>query len=215
MSGRPTACTVDDCERAHYSRGLCRTHYKRWLAHGDEFDRSPARPYVSGGTCVVDGCSKRRHAHSMCRAHLGRLQRWGDASLGLVLTPAIERLLRRVVIDPETGCWVWHGALQPNGYGTIGRGGKTAGNSLTHQVTYRHFVGPVPDGLDLDHLCRNRACCNPDHLEPVTRSENIRRGLQGVLRPPRTHCRNGHATTANRCPECRAAAYQRARARAA
>lgn len=210
-----STCTIGGCERQHYARGWCKTHYKRWLAHGDGFDSCPPRSYVKGGTCAVDGCTAQRHANSMCKAHFGRWSRWGDATFGVVLTPAIERMMRRILVDAGSGCWVWQGARNPGGYGVIGRGGRGGGNSFTHRLAFEHFVGPVPAGLELDHLCRNRACCNPDHLEPVTRAENVRRGLHVALRPPRTQCRNGHATTAKRCPECRAAAYQRARARAA
>src|SRR5690606_7471316 len=64
-----------------------------------------------------------------------------------------------------------------------------------HRVTYEAFVGPIPEGLEVDHLCRNRACCNPEHLEPVTRSENRRRAWRDAPRPPRplaAECRKGH-----------------------
>ena len=99
--------------------------------------------------------------------------------------------MAKVVVD-ESGCWIFTGALS-EGYGTIGRGRRGEGNVRAHRVTYERLVGPVPEGLDLDHLCRNRACCNPAHLEPVTRSENARRGARWDVRP--THCKNGHEFT--------------------
>ena len=110
-------------------------------------------------------------------------------------TPAIDRVLRR--ISDVGGCWVFEGALSADGYGVVGRGGREGGNALTHRVTYEHFVAEVPPGLDLDHLCRNRACCNPWHLEPVTRLENVRRGARGPGYGPRerTHCKQGHPFT--------------------
>lgn len=112
--------------------------------------------------------------------------------MGVKPTAPIERLLRRCVED-ENGCWLFQGATKA-GYGVIGLGGKGAGNALTHRVTYTYFIGPVPDGLDLDHLCRVRGCCNPWHLDPVTRVVNANRGLRGTgYRDPR--CKNGHEYT--------------------
>lgn len=90
--------------------------------------------------------------------------------------PIRERLESRRQID-ETGCWVWTGALSAKGYGQIRLpGGSTA---YTHRESYVEFVGPIPAGLHIDHLCRNRSCFNPDHLEPVTPQENARRGETG------------------------------------
>ncbi len=63
---------------------------------------------------------------------------------------------------------------------------------MVHRVTYETFVGPIPEGLEIDHLCRNRLCCNPVHLEAVTRKENVRRGLACALKPKKTHCSRGH-----------------------
>ena len=71
------------------------------------------------------------------------------------------------------GCWEWQGALN-DGYGIVGRDGTTR---RVHRVVYEALVGPIPNGMDLDHLCRNRRCCNVLHLEPVTRRENLARGI--------------------------------------
>ena len=81
-------------------------------------------------------------------------------------------------------CIPWLGSLFPNGYGRLD--GRVA-----HRVIYEALIGPVPEGLQLDHLCRNRACVNVNHLEPVTQRENIRRGS----RPNQTHCKRGHEYT--------------------
>lgn len=77
------------------------------------------------------------------------------------------------VVDPETGCWNFTGSVSKDGYGRRSFDGKM---TTAHRSVYEQLRGPIPDGLDLDHLCRNRRCVNPDHLEPVTRRVNVMRG---------------------------------------
>jgi len=78
---------------------------------------------------------------------------------------------------PETGCLVFTGAIQSNGYGKAQKGRRGDGTDYTHRIVWRGLMGEIPEGLDLDHLCRNRACVNVAHLEPVTRSTNLKRGV--------------------------------------
>ena len=89
------------------------------------------------------------------------------------------------LIDLDSGCWVWQRAKTTAGYGTLTFGGKTR---YAHRVFYEAYVGDIPQGLVLDHLCRNPGCCNPDHLEPVTFAENMRRAR-------RVSCKRGHLLT--------------------
>jgi hypothetical protein len=85
------------------------------------------------------------------------------------------------VIDPVTGCWVWQLAVNGRGYGQARVEGRRDRQFPAHRVMYERHRGPIPAGLVIDHLCRNRRCVNPAHLEPVTGIENIRRGINVKL----------------------------------
>jgi hypothetical protein len=103
----------------------------------------------------------------------------------------LTRLMARVVVA-ESGCWEWQGALDQAGYGRMGLANQRTGN--THRVSYKLHVGPIPAGFVVDHLCRNRRCCNPDHLEAITRKENTLRGMgPTAVNAAKTECQNGHA----------------------
>ena len=89
-------------------------------------------------------------------------------------------------------CWIWTAGLHFRGYGEVWDESLRDGK-LAHRYVYERLVGPVPDGLVLDHLCRNRRCVNPEHLEPVTHRENILRGTgQSARNAAKTECVHGH-----------------------
>lgn len=109
----------------------------------------------------------------------------------------LQRLTDRTIFDETvTGCWLWQGFRDPRGYGRISLGGRPA---LTHRAAWEAKFGPIPDGVEPDHLCRVTSCWNWDHLELVTRQENILRGdnprLQRERHAARTHCKQGHELT--------------------
>lgn len=99
-------------------------------------------------------------------------------------------------VDKTGECWEWTAYRLKCGYGRFGVGGSAKNGGrivMAHRWAYENLVGPIPNGLQLDHLCRNRGCVNPEHLEPVTVRENLRRGEGWSGRNARkTHCPKGH-----------------------
>lgn len=117
-------------------------------------------------------------------------------------------LFRTKIRVAENGCWEWTGSKRRRGYGRYGGGNKAR---AAHRISYEALIGPIPDDLELDHLCRCTSCVNPAHLEPVTTVENIRRAR--AVRPASEFCKAGHALTPEntysypngkrRCRKCR------------
>lgn len=119
-----------------------------------------------------------------------------------------ERFMAKVEVQPD-GCWTWTAAVYPAGYGMFAvRRFNAPGyqSALAHRWAYRYFVGEVPDGLVLDHICHSRACpggytcphrrcVNPAHLEPVIQAVNAARGQGGQEHGRKTHCLRGHELT--------------------
>lgn len=101
----------------------------------------------------------------------------------------LERFEAKVDTPNEVDCWEWTAALR-NGYGVFGvRAGKVV---YAHRFMWEIYVGPIPEGMQLDHLCRNRKCVNPDHLEPVTQRENLIRGNGWASKARQKTCIRGH-----------------------
>lgn len=100
----------------------------------------------------------------------------------------MERFMAKVTPEPNSGCWLWVGAMYvASGYGSFE-------SRRAHRWSYQTFVGPIPDGLVIDHKCRVRSCVNPDHLRVVTNAENVLAGV-GVTaaNAKKTHCKRGHS----------------------
>ena len=104
-------------------------------------------------------------------------------------TPFMEKMH----FEPMSGCWIWGAAENNRGYGLATH---NRGMALAHRMSYEMHRGSIPKGLVLDHLCRNRLCCNPDHLQVVTNKVNILRGIcPTAINAKKTHCINGHEYT--------------------
>lgn len=137
--------------------------------------------------CAVSECDKDVYVREWCQAHYTRWCRYGDP-LRTKTRPSPQQRFWAKVTKTDT-CWIWGGAKTAGGYGVFNSG---EGNTVAHRFSWQAANGPVPEGLQIDHLCRNRACVNPAHLEPVTQQENIRRGTAGAHWAAKTHCPQGH-----------------------
>jgi hypothetical protein len=117
---------------------------------------------------------------------------------------SIEDRIRSAVLIDENDCWIWQRAsASSTGYGRMRiPGGRS---DYTHRVSYEAFVGPIPQGLVIDHLCRVTKCCNPAHLQAVRQQTNTLRGEGPAARNARkTHCPQGHPyDEQRRCRECK------------
>lgn len=147
-------------------------------------------------SCSVPGCERPRAAKGYCTAHWSRWRAHGDPGPAEIRVRRHgwsdeDRFWDNVDKDGPDGCWLWTGQILYHGYGHFWRRGTT--KVVAHRFSYEALVGPVAAGLELDHLCRVRHCVNPEHLEPVTHSENNRR--TAGLRAIKTHCKRGHEFT--------------------
>lgn len=147
--------------------------------------------------CSIAGCSKPHTARGWCHMHYERWRRRGSLDNP---RPSREDNFWKL-IDRSAGpfaCWLWKGTRNNNGYGRFGRSGTPGDMAYAHRWVYEFIFGePIPEGLEIDHLCNTRSCVNPAHLKMVTRLENVRRSAA-----TRTKC--GHPVTEgrNRCVPC-------------
>lgn len=135
--------------------------------------------------CSEVGCQTNTHARGLCFKHYMRLLRHGST-----FKPDWNDRFWAKVERTET-CWLWMGAPSRKGYAQFRtpEGKQVA----VHRLAYAHIYGPIPDGMTLDHLCRVHNCVNPEHLEPVTRGENVLRGQTlAAANRAKVECPKGH-----------------------
>lgn len=154
--------------------------------------------------CSVDGCEQSAERRGWCYMHY---RRWrvegtpGEAANRRSVTKG--DMWSKVDRNGPGGCWIWTASTDQKGYGRITRNNR---KHSAHRYMYKLLVGPIPDGLELDHLCRVTSCVNPAHLEPVTTRENLRRSTAAsTLNALKTHCPAGHEYTPENtyCPPSR------------
>lgn len=193
----PEFCELDGCDGKRVSRGLCEKHYARLKRHDDPH---VVRPHPRKGQfpkctecgtriknysnrfcvpcwkksvrndapCAVEGCKEPHASRGYCCKHAHRVARYGDPHIARLRSIELVKLLP----EPTGECIEWQGYITSNGYGRAVHNGRAMG---AHRFVWELQVGPIPPGLELDHLCCNRSCVNVKHLEPVTGTENKRR----------------------------------------
>ena len=133
------------------------------------------RPPMTTAVCSVENCSRKPVAKGICQTHYMRLYRRGDVNYRR--PNVVRNFWDRVRKDDAEGCWQWLGQTDKDGYGHITFwNGQGVTNKRAHRHAYESLVGPIPKGMTIDHLCHNRTCVNPTHMEPVSNAVNLQRG---------------------------------------
>lgn len=188
-------CSLNGCNRqGKIKRKLCHTHYERWRAHGDSFDKTPIydesnpRPFVK---CSIEGCNRQHKSLSWCALHYGRWQKYKDLNRcrpKVIKRIPIEIRFWKYVIksDDPNGCWEWIGSKNQLGYGMIRMPGEKS-NRMAHRLSYEMVHGKFPPHLHCCHSCDFSSCVNPGHIWLGTDKDNS----DDMMRKGRRHSSAG------------------------
>lgn len=148
----------------------------------------PYKNRPSKGVCAIEECERPQMARGWCQPHWKRWRKYGDPRTLYMPRSLWERIERWT--DRSGGCWVWTHWLDQDGYAHASYEGKRV---RVHRWSWEQVNGPVPPGLELDHLCRTRGCVRPDHLQAVSHRENMMRGVApSAVNAKKTQCKHGH-----------------------
>lgn len=168
MSNR--TCSIEGCDKIHFGKSWCTMHYNRWRRHGDPVaePRKEPKPKVP---CSAVECGKWAHALGLCPMHYSRMRTYG--SLECPAMPSVEERFFAKVQKTEM-CWLWQASTDGKGYGQMRITSDGVERLMqAHRLSYELFVGPIPEGLVVDHICHVIKCVKPDHLRAVTHKQNM------------------------------------------
>lgn len=160
-------CSIDGCGMPVQARGWCHKHYQRWRTTGTT-DPAPPRERP---TCSIEGCESPHAARGWCGNHYAQWQRRGDPTPPPLHYATPSERLAELHERTEDGCMIYTGPLNRGGYGVINT--KLSQSKLAHRVAWELVHGLIPEDREIDHICRNRACINVEHLRVVTRVQNL------------------------------------------